>query len=95
MFIFKIGHGAYRGKNELAFCFSKASAIRTLVLRGATQAQSKKAIDFVTSNKNENFKTITVNYESIEIQNYMRACDPENLKYFIQYCMPLWKKFYS
>ena len=22
MFIFKIGHGAYKGKNELAFCFA-------------------------------------------------------------------------
>jgi hypothetical protein len=95
MFIFKIGHGAYKGKNELAFVFSKASAIRTLVLRGATQAQAKKAIDFVTSHKNENFQSITVNYELIEIQNYMRSCDSENLGYFIQYCMPLWKKFYS
>ena len=94
MFIFKIGHGAYKGKNELAFCFSKAQAIRTLILRGATQAQAKKAIDFVTSNANENFKTITVNYESIEIQNYMRACDSENLEYFLKYCMPLWKKQY-
>jgi hypothetical protein len=92
MFIFKIGHGAYKGKNELTFCFSKAQAVRTLVSRGATQLQAKKAIDFVTSDKKENFQSITVNYELIEIQNYMRSCDPENLGYFIQYCMPLWKK---
>lgn len=94
MFIFKIGHGAYKGKNELAFCFSKAQAIRTLILRGATQTQAKKAIDFVAYNKNDNSMSITVDFELIEIQDYMRACDSANLAYFIQYCMPLWKKQY-
>ena len=64
--MFKIGHPAYQGANELAFASSKSKAVEILRERGMTRDAARALIDFVIVGNG--YATASVTCGLVEVQ---------------------------
>lgn len=89
--LIKVGHGAYKGENELRMCFSRAQAVRVLCNRGFTRDQARAAVKKAIEEPDSHHTAHTNNWAVVEVNNALGAYERGDYHRSYEELKALWK----